>query len=86
MEKCCKEKDLEVCAVRLHFPAHEICVIAIYRAPSGNFQYFIQNLDELLNMIFVHTADICGDINIIYLNDSSHKQQLRLITSLSWTV
>jgi hypothetical protein len=28
-----------------------ICVIAIYRAPSGNFQYFFQNLDELLNMI-----------------------------------
>ena len=27
-EKYCKEKDLEVCAVRLHLPAHETCVIA----------------------------------------------------------
>ena len=57
MEKYCKEKDLEVCAVRLHLSAHEICVITIYRAP-GNFQHFLQNLDELLNMIFAHTKDI----------------------------
>jgi hypothetical protein len=34
------EKVLEVCAVMLHLPAHEIYVTAIYRAPSGNFQYF----------------------------------------------
>jgi hypothetical protein len=57
MGKYCKEKDLEVFAVRLHLPAHKICVIAIYRAPSGNFQYFLQNLNELLNVIFAHTAD-----------------------------
>jgi hypothetical protein len=40
VEKYCMEKDLEICAVMLRLPAHEICVIAIYRAPSGTFQYF----------------------------------------------
>jgi hypothetical protein len=40
VENYCMEKDLEVCTVVLRLPAHEICVIAIYRAPSGNFQYF----------------------------------------------
>jgi hypothetical protein len=70
VEKYCMEKDLEVCAVMLHLPAHKICVIAIYRAPSGNFQYFFQNLDKLLNMIFAYTGDIiiCGDINDKLLN------------------
>jgi hypothetical protein len=40
----CKEKDLEVCAVKLHLLSYEICIIAIYRSPSGNFQYFVYNL------------------------------------------
>jgi hypothetical protein len=38
VEKYCKEKDIEICAARLHLPAYEICVIAIYRAPSGNLK------------------------------------------------
>jgi len=29
----CKEKDLEICAVKLHLPSHAICVITIYRSP-----------------------------------------------------
>jgi hypothetical protein len=50
MEKYCKEKDTEACAVRLHLPAYEIRIIAIYRVPSSNLQQFFQNLDELLYM------------------------------------
>jgi hypothetical protein len=53
VEKYCIEKDIEACAVMLRLPAHEIRVIAIYRAPSGNFQYFFQNLDKLLNKILL---------------------------------
>jgi hypothetical protein len=40
VEKYCKEKDIEICAARLHLPAYEICVTAIYTAPSSNLQQF----------------------------------------------
>ena len=46
----CKEIDLEICAIKLHLPSHEICVITIYRSPSGNYQYVIDKLETILNM------------------------------------
>jgi endonuclease/exonuclease/phosphatase (EEP) superfamily protein YafD len=78
VEKYCKEKDIEACAIRLHLPAYEIRIIAIHRAPSSNLQQSLQNLDELLYMVSDHKEDIiiCGDININYFRDSYHKQQL----------
>ena len=42
LTKFCKEKDLEVCATELHLQYHKICIMAIYRAPSGDFQYFFK--------------------------------------------
>jgi exonuclease III len=78
LNKFCKEKDLEICAVKLHLPCHKICIITIYRSRSGNFQYFIDNLEKILSIIYINTTEIiiCGDININYLNDSTHKQLL----------
>jgi exonuclease III len=78
VEIYCKENYIEACAVRLHLPAYGICIIAIYRAPSGNLQQYFQNLDELLITVSDHTEDIviCGDTNINYFRDSYHKQQL----------
>jgi len=74
----CKEIDLEICAIKLHLPSHEICVITIYRSPSGNYQYFIDKLETILNMIYSNSVEliICGDININYLIDSTSKQLL----------
>jgi len=46
-------------------------------SPSGNFQYFIDYLEEILNMIYSSTIEIiCGDININYIIGSMHKQIL----------
>jgi hypothetical protein len=36
--KFCTEKDLEVCAAKIHLSQNELCVIAIYRSPLGNLQ------------------------------------------------
>ena len=74
----CKEKDLEICAVKSHLPSHEICVITIYRSPSGNYQYFIDKVETILNMIYSNSVEIimCGDININYLINSTSKQLL----------
>jgi hypothetical protein len=47
----CKDKDLEVCAVKVYLNSRRICIIAIYRAPSGNFDFFITKLDTILKKI-----------------------------------
>ena len=80
----CKEKDLEICAVKLHLPSHETCIITIYRSASGNFKYFKDNLEKILSMIYSNTIKIiiCGDININYLINATYKQSLdSLLTS-----
>ena len=76
IDKLCKEKDLDICAVKWHLPTSEICVITICRSPFGNFQYFIDNLEKILRLIYCNNVEIiiCGDININYLTDSTHKQ------------
>lgn len=59
--------------------------VTIYRSPTRDFQYFIDNLDQILSSIYSTTIEIiCGDININYLIDSAHKQLLdSLLTSYS---
>jgi hypothetical protein len=56
-------------------------LITIYRSPSGNFEYFIDNLENILSMIYSNNTEIiiCGDININYHIDSTHKQLLDLL-------
>jgi hypothetical protein len=53
--------------VKLHLLHYEICILDIYRAPSGNLQYFFYKTEEILNMLYSNTTQIiiCGDINII---------------------
>jgi hypothetical protein len=78
LDKYCKEKDIEVCAVRLNVTPIQMFILVVYRSPSGNFTNFLKNLDSVLNTwynnktIFV----ICGDININYLENCKKRQQL----------
>ena len=58
IEKFCKDKDLEVCVLKLDLLPFKICIITVYRAPTGNFQYFIRGLHniilkKLLNLAFI---------------------------------
>ena len=43
LEKYCKDKDFEVCAIKIHFNTKSAGIIAMYRAPSGNFDLPITN-------------------------------------------
>jgi hypothetical protein len=43
LDKYCKEKDNEVCAVKLNVTPIQL-ITAIYRSPSGNFTNFLKNL------------------------------------------
>ena len=56
----------------------------VYRSPTCNIAYFLDNLEAALNQIYNNTLDIilCGDFNINYLSDNQNKQALNsLLTS-----
>jgi len=78
LEKYRQDKNFEVCAIKIHFDTKSVCIIAIYRAPSGNFDLFLSKLDVVLRNLYTATLDyiICGDINIDYLIDSDRKGRL----------
>jgi hypothetical protein len=79
--KYCKEKDLEVCSARLYLPTCTIGIVNLCRSPSGNFDYFLKELEILLNLVSKNSREliICGDFNINFMEDTTHK---RILNSL----
>ena len=75
--KHCEEQDI-VCALKLSFCTLNICVLTLYKAPSGNFSICLLKLDTILQSLYTATLHfvICGDININYLNEIVNKSQL----------
>jgi hypothetical protein len=55
-----------------------MCIVCVYRAPTGDFLYFITNLEDFLNKLYRNSKNIiiCGDANINYFVNNSYKQQL----------
>jgi hypothetical protein len=78
IENYYKEKDLEACAINLNPNSTHICIITTYRAPSGNFNFFINKLDSILRNLYNPALEfiICCDINIDYLKNTNKKYQL----------
>jgi len=81
LTKFCKDKDFEACACKIYSNSKRICIIAIYRAPSGNFDMFFTKLGNILKYLYTSILDfiICGDININYLVNSARKSQLEAL-------
>jgi hypothetical protein len=81
VQKYCKAKELEICLARLYLPTCTIGILNIYRSPLGNFDYFINELENLLNSVSRNCMEliVCGDFNINFMVDNSHK---RLLNSL----
>ena len=52
MENQCKDKDFEVCAFKIYLNIKFACIIAIYRAPTGNFELSISKLDTILRKLY----------------------------------
>jgi hypothetical protein len=52
LNEFCKDDDLEACAVKLPFASGNICTLAIYRTPSGNFLHFLNGLDAILKSLY----------------------------------
>ena len=70
--------DIEACAITIHSAQSKICILSIYRAPSGNFSHFIKTLNDILQFLYKPNIEffICGDFNINYLKDTLRKNQL----------
>jgi hypothetical protein len=84
MDRYSNEKDIEILAVKLHILSCTIIIITVYRSPTGNIAYVLNNLEAALNQVYNNTVDIiiCGDFNINYLSDNQNKQALNsLLTS-----
>jgi exonuclease III len=83
-----KEKDLELCAIKLSLRKINIVLIVIYRSPSGDFDYFIKKLDTFLCSIYTKRTEyiICGDLNVDYLHSNIRKQNLdRMLATYNLT-
>ena len=50
-------------------------IICIYRSPTGDFSYFLNQLESILNKICKTSTHIilCGDFNINFLDDNPKK-------------
>jgi exonuclease III len=78
LETFCVNKDIEVCAVKLNILSRKVCMIAIYRSPSGNFLKFMDHLELILQSLYNPKTGIviCGDINLNYLEETKRVKQL----------
>ena len=75
LDEFCKEQDTEACAVRSNLSSSTMCIISIYRSPTGNFLHFLHTVDSILNFLHKNTIAIIiySDFNINYLNDNEKK-------------
>jgi exonuclease III len=60
-----------------------LCVLSVYRSPSGNFDTFVMKLEEILNILFQNKVNlvICGDFNVNFMTNNT---KIDKITSLLW--
>jgi exonuclease III len=60
------DQDIDVGAVKLSVYSLNICILSIYKAPSGNFAHFLDKLEMILNLLRSNNTQliIYGDINI----------------------
>ena len=47
MDRHSNEKDIEICAVKIHISSRTIVIISVYRSPTGNISYFLDNLETV---------------------------------------
>ncbi len=68
-----RDKDVEACAIKMHISFNNLFVLCIYRSPSGDFSFFLNHLEHVLNKLFKISTNValCGDFNINFLVQSS---------------
>ena len=77
LDKYCKDQDIEVRVLKLKSTLFNVCIIAVYRVPTVNFNLFLNRLDDIIKTLYKANLQliICGDINTHYLTDNDKKKQ-----------
>ena len=83
LHKYCREQDLEIAAVKLKFSKKNLIAFCVHRAPMGDLDYFLKQLDIILNSLHNPKTELmlCGDLNINYIRTNNKKTQLDNILS-----
>ena len=78
MDKYCKDQDIEVCVLKPKSTFFNVRIMAGYRAPTGNFNLFLNRLDDIIKTLYKVDLQfvICGNINTDYLTHNDKKRQL----------
>ena len=65
LDKYCKDQDIEVCVLKLKSTFFNVCIMAVYGAPTGNFNLFLNRLDDIIKILYKVDLQliICGDIS-----------------------
>jgi len=73
----CAEQTFKVCAFELEIKSSNLRILALYRAPSANFNQFIERLNAILKYLRNPKSEllICGDINMDSLSDNNQRKQ-----------
>jgi hypothetical protein len=58
MDRYPNVKDIEICAVKLRILSRTIIIMTVYRSPTGNIAYFLNNLEAALNQVYNNIVDI----------------------------
>jgi hypothetical protein len=83
LDNFCCDKDIEACAVFVNIDSLKICILTIYRSPSGNYDIFFIKLELILQKLCRNSAKVfvCGDFNVNYSNNCHKKDKLDDILS-----
>ena len=78
VNKYCKDQDIEICMLNFKTTSLRFHIMVVYRAPTGNFNLFLNRLDDLIKSVYKTNLNLilCGDINIDYLTENDRKRQL----------
>jgi len=81
LNQFCREKDFEICALKIQLMSTYLLVLCIYRStdleiyrsPSGDFSYFLTQLEIVLNKLYKISVNIilCGDFNVNFSDSTS---------------
>jgi len=63
VNKYCKDQDIEICMLNLKTISFSFHIMAVYRAPTGNFNLFLNRFDDTLKSIYRANLNLilCGD-------------------------
>jgi hypothetical protein len=74
LSKLSMEKIFEACAVKITLNKRKLCILCFYRAPHGDLNQFIEQLESTLLYLGSTKSEliICGDTNILKVTKKSN--------------